>query len=263
MSSLTSLDIVTLLLVVGAGVLGGMRGFVGEVLSLFAWVAAVIALKLFFAPVADGLTHVMKRAGLGDRPRLRNRLSGRVRRRQMGCRLDLGAGAALGDRSGRPRARLRLRRAERPAGRDVDLPRHQASPIRSMPGDAKARPAWIKDSRSYPLLDVTGRAIVNYVEQRRHAQPSEANDPAARHHGAREARFRPREPDRVTMYACGPTVYSRAHIGNARPAVVFDLLARLIEHVHPQRELHYARNFTDVDDKIIAAAAERGSIRLW
>jgi cysteinyl-tRNA synthetase len=70
--------------------------------------------------------------------------------------------------------------------------------------------------------------------------------------------FVPVEPHRVTMYACGPTVYSRAHIGNARPAVVFDLLARLIEHVHPERTLFYARNFTDVDDKIIAAAAERG-----
>jgi len=76
---------------------------------------------------------------------------------------------------------------------------------------------------------------------------------------AREKRdFVPAEPHRVTMYACGPTVYSRAHIGNARPAVVFDLLARLIEHVHPDHALFYARNFTDVDDKIIAAAEERG-----
>jgi cysteinyl-tRNA synthetase len=70
--------------------------------------------------------------------------------------------------------------------------------------------------------------------------------------------FVPAEPNRVTMYACGPTVYSRAHIGNARPAVVFDLLARLIEHVHPDHALFYARNFTDVDDRIIAAAGERG-----
>ena len=76
---------------------------------------------------------------------------------------------------------------------------------------------------------------------------------------AREKRdFVPADPDRVTMYVCGPTVYSRAHIGNARPAVVFDVLARLIEHVHPERALRYARNFTDVDDKIIAAAEARG-----
>lgn len=62
----------------------------------------------------------------------------------------------------------------------------------------------------------------------------------------------------MTMYVCGPTVYGRAHIGNARPAVVFDTLARLIRHVHPERALVYARNVTDVDDKIIAAAEKEG-----
>ncbi len=70
--------------------------------------------------------------------------------------------------------------------------------------------------------------------------------------------FEPADPKRITMYVCGPTVYGRAHIGNARPAVVFDTLARLIRHVHPERELVYARNVTDVDDKIIAAAATEG-----
>lgn len=63
-------------------------------------------------------------------------------------------------------------------------------------------------------------------------------------------------PDRVTMYVCGPTVYNYAHIGNARPAVVFDLLSRLLRHDYP--EVIYARNFTDVDDKINAAAAAAG-----
>ncbi|MBN3724464.1 cysteine--tRNA ligase [Burkholderia sp. Ac-20379] len=63
-------------------------------------------------------------------------------------------------------------------------------------------------------------------------------------------------PDRVTLYVCGPTVYNFAHIGNARPAVVFDVLARLLRHDY--RELVYARNFTDVDDKINAAAAASG-----
>lgn len=63
-------------------------------------------------------------------------------------------------------------------------------------------------------------------------------------------------PDRVTMYVCGPTVYNYAHIGNARPAVVFDVLARLLRHHYP--EVIYARNFTDVDDKINAAAAAAG-----
>ncbi len=76
---------------------------------------------------------------------------------------------------------------------------------------------------------------------------------------AREKRvFAPAEAKRVTMYVCGPTVYSRAHIGNARPAVAFDVLARLLRHVYPDRALVYARNVTDVDDKIIDAARADG-----
>ncbi|MFJ9991967.1 cysteine--tRNA ligase [Pseudomonas putida] len=63
--------------------------------------------------------------------------------------------------------------------------------------------------------------------------------------------------DRVTLYVCGPTVYNYAHIGNARPAVVFDILARLLRHEY--REVLYARNFTDVDDKINAAALAAGA----
>ena len=70
--------------------------------------------------------------------------------------------------------------------------------------------------------------------------------------------FVPGEDGRVTMYVCGPTVYGRAHIGNARPAVVFDTLRRLLEHQFPDREVIYARNVTDVDDKIIAAAQAEG-----
>jgi cysteinyl-tRNA synthetase len=76
---------------------------------------------------------------------------------------------------------------------------------------------------------------------------------------AREKReFKPENPQRVTMYVCGPTVYGRAHIGNARPAVVFDTLARLIRHEFGENSLVYARNVTDVDDKIIAAAEAEG-----
>jgi cysteinyl-tRNA synthetase len=70
--------------------------------------------------------------------------------------------------------------------------------------------------------------------------------------------FVPADPRRITMYVCGPTVYGRAHIGNARPAVVFDTLARLIRHQFGQDSLVYARNVTDVDDKIIAAAEAEG-----
>jgi cysteinyl-tRNA synthetase len=72
---------------------------------------------------------------------------------------------------------------------------------------------------------------------------------------AREKRpFVPLNRERITMYVCGPTVYGRPHIGNARPAVVFDTLARLIRHEFGESSLVYARNVTDVDDKIIAAA---------
>ena len=70
--------------------------------------------------------------------------------------------------------------------------------------------------------------------------------------------FVPLNPQRITMYVCGPTVYGRAHIGNARPAVIFDLLRRVMEHEFPQAQVVYARNVTDVDDKIIASAAEEG-----
>jgi cysteinyl-tRNA synthetase len=70
--------------------------------------------------------------------------------------------------------------------------------------------------------------------------------------------FVPLNPRRITMYVCGPTVYGRAHIGNARPAVVFDTLARLIRHEFGDKSLVYARNVTDVDDKIIASAEAEG-----
>lgn len=60
------------------------------------------------------------------------------------------------------------------------------------------------------------------------------------------------------MYVCGPTVYSRAHIGNARPAVVFDVLFRVLRHVYGNDHVVYARNITDIDDKINAAAKETG-----
>ena len=67
--------------------------------------------------------------------------------------------------------------------------------------------------------------------------------------------FEPLEEGKVTMYLCGPTVYNYSHIGNARPAVVFDLLARVLRRRY---ELTFARNFTDVDDKINAASIETG-----
>jgi cysteinyl-tRNA synthetase len=65
-------------------------------------------------------------------------------------------------------------------------------------------------------------------------------------------------PGEVSMYVCGPTVYDRAHLGNARPAVVFDTLFRLLRQVYGDDSVRYVRNITDVDDKINARAAERG-----
>ncbi|MGJ8625334.1 MAG: cysteine--tRNA ligase [Sulfitobacter sp.] len=70
--------------------------------------------------------------------------------------------------------------------------------------------------------------------------------------------FAPINPDDVRMYVCGPTVYDRAHIGNARPVIVFDVLYRLLRHVYGPDHVTYVRNFTDVDDKINARAAESG-----
>ncbi|WP_279356424.1 cysteine--tRNA ligase [Methylobacterium indicum] len=70
--------------------------------------------------------------------------------------------------------------------------------------------------------------------------------------------LRPIDSGRVRMYACGPTVYDAAHIGNARPLIVFDLLFRLLRHLYGAETVTYARNVTDVDDKINARAAERG-----
>jgi cysteinyl-tRNA synthetase len=74
----------------------------------------------------------------------------------------------------------------------------------------------------------------------------------------RKEPFAPADPSRVTMYVCGPTVYNTAHIGNARPPVVFDTLFRLLRHVYGEKAVIYARNYTDIDDKIINASIQRG-----
>uniref|UniRef100_A0A9E8CLH0 Cysteine--tRNA ligase n=1 Tax=Bosea sp. NBC_00436 TaxID=2969620 RepID=A0A9E8CLH0_9HYPH len=67
--------------------------------------------------------------------------------------------------------------------------------------------------------------------------------------------FAPIDPSNVRMYVCGPTVYDYAHIGNARPVIVFDVLYRLLRHIYGAEHVTYARNLTDVDDKINARAA--------
>jgi len=70
--------------------------------------------------------------------------------------------------------------------------------------------------------------------------------------------FQPIDADNVRMYVCGPTVYERAHLGNARPVLVFDMLYRLLRHEYGREHVTYVRNFTDVDDKINARAAQTG-----
>jgi len=72
----------------------------------------------------------------------------------------------------------------------------------------------------------------------------------------RKEAFAPIDPAQVRLYVCGPTVYEPAHVGNARPVVVFDTLARLLRKVYGREHVVYVRNITDVEDKIIAAAAE-------
>ncbi|MEO0881337.1 MAG: cysteine--tRNA ligase [Pseudomonadota bacterium] len=70
--------------------------------------------------------------------------------------------------------------------------------------------------------------------------------------------FVPQDPSRITMYVCGPTVYNHAHIGNFRPVIVFDTLFRLLRTIYGEKAVIYARNITDVEDKIITAAVDAG-----
>jgi cysteinyl-tRNA synthetase len=74
----------------------------------------------------------------------------------------------------------------------------------------------------------------------------------------RKETFAPIDANNVRMYLCGPTVYDRAHIGNARNVIMFDVLFRLLKHIYGADHVTYVRNFTDVDDKINARAAETG-----
>ena len=74
----------------------------------------------------------------------------------------------------------------------------------------------------------------------------------------RKEAFEPLDPTNVRMYVCGPTVYDRAHIGNARAVVAFDLLYRVLRHAYGKDHVRYVRNITDVEDKIIAAARDNG-----
>ena len=74
----------------------------------------------------------------------------------------------------------------------------------------------------------------------------------------RKEDFVPIDPKNIQMYLCGPTVYDRAHLGNARNVLIFDVLFRLLRHRYNKKTVTYVRNFTDIDDKINAKAADTG-----
>ena len=74
----------------------------------------------------------------------------------------------------------------------------------------------------------------------------------------KKSSFQPLDKNKIRMYVCGPTVYDYAHIGNARPVIVFDLLSRILCYQFGKEHVLYVRNITDVDDKIIAAHQQSG-----
>ena len=66
--------------------------------------------------------------------------------------------------------------------------------------------------------------------------------------------FKPINPEKISLYACGPTVYDKPHVGNARALVIFDLLFRILKEIYGKNKVTYVRNITDIDDKIIEAS---------
>ena len=170
---MTALDIVVLLLVGGGAVFGVMRGFVTEVLSLFAWVAAVIALKVLYTPVSLLLA---KPVGTGAGAsvlafalvfgivffggKMVARAIGRRTRKSVLGPLDRLLGLGFGALKGLIGATLLFLLA--------NLAYDGAY------GGGAERPAWMRDSRSFPLLQASGRAIVDFVAARRAMRPADA-----------------------------------------------------------------------------------------
>ena len=70
--------------------------------------------------------------------------------------------------------------------------------------------------------------------------------------------FKPINPEKISLYACGPTVYDKPHVGNARALVIFDLLFRVLKEIYGKTKVIYVRNITDIDDKIIEASKKKG-----
>jgi membrane protein required for colicin V production len=166
MSSLTALDIVVLLLVLGGGAMGLLRGFVTEILSLFAWVAAIAALKLLHAPFATLLGGIV---GTGGGAAILSFaliflvvfIAGKMIAASLGARtrqsilgpVDRLLGLGFGALKGLLAATLIFLAAN--LGYDTVF------------GGTSERPDWMRKSRTYPLLNASGRAIVDFVEMRR------------------------------------------------------------------------------------------------
>lgn len=175
MGSLTALDVLVLLLVGGGLVIGFMRGFVTEVLSLFAWVAAIVALKLFHGPVSHLLTGAVGTGGgaavlafalifllvfVGGK--LIARRAGKAAKSSLIGPVDRVLGAGFGALKGLIGATLLFLLASLIYDTAV--------------GRSSQRPDWMTQSRTYPLLNASGRAIVDFVEARRRGGES-ASDP--------------------------------------------------------------------------------------
>ncbi|MBV9840185.1 MAG: CvpA family protein [Sphingomonadaceae bacterium] len=172
---LTALDVIVLLLVGGGGVLGWLKGFVTEILSLFAWIAAIIALKLLYAPAAALLTH---KVGTGAGAAVlafalvfgivfllgrivAGRLGRRTRESVLGT-VDRMLGLGFGALKGLIGATLLFLVA--------------SFAFDTVYGGAAPRPAWMTQSRSYPLLRASGHAIVDFVQARRALRAEGAGD---------------------------------------------------------------------------------------
>jgi membrane protein required for colicin V production len=168
--ALTSLDVLVLVLVVGAAILGAMRGFVTEVLSLFAWVAIVAALKLFHISLAAGLTGVVGTAsggavlafvvivGIGyiGGKLVANAIGKRTRTSILGP-VDRALGLGFGALKGLILASLGFLL--------VTLV------IDTVSGGPSRRPLWMTSSRTYPLLNATSAGVADFVDRRRRGEP--------------------------------------------------------------------------------------------
>lgn len=168
--ALTALDMIVLLAVAGAAVMGGVRGFVTEVLSLFAWVAIVAALKLFHITVAQKLTGVVGTVSgaavlafalivavtyIGGKL-VANAIGSRTRTSVLGP-VDRALGFGFGALKGLILASLVFLLA--------------ALIVDTVGGGPSRRPAWMTASRTYPLLNATSAGIADFVDRRRRGQP--------------------------------------------------------------------------------------------